>query len=313
MIKKNYIINPDIYLKPDFKISPFEKKDIKSNIKILSMNNIENKKKFKKFFSNQLKDNQNYIVTRNARNAIFKALVSLNLKITDEVAILTSTNNFYISSCVTKEIEKICSWSREITNKTKVIFVNHEFGMCYENLEELRKYNLPIIEDCAHSFNSNNSSLTKGTVGDFVIYSLPKYFPVQIGGILKYSLDYEMREEILEEEKEYLEMIIGNYLDDINLWAEKRRQNHNYLEAKLKKLGYESRFSLKKGFVPGVYLFKNSKNIDLNKLKEFLWKQGIECSVFYGENTFFIPVAHNLEEEDLDYFVEVIKYFEGVQ
>ncbi len=44
----------------------------------------------------------------------------------DVVTILTTSGNFYISSCVTAEIEKFCKWDREITDQTKVIFVNHK-------------------------------------------------------------------------------------------------------------------------------------------------------------------------------------------
>ena len=43
---------------------------------------------------------------------------------------------------------------------------------------------MPIIEDCAGSFFSKDKKDTIGKIGDFVIYSFPKMFPLQIGGLL---------------------------------------------------------------------------------------------------------------------------------
>lgn len=312
MLKKNFVLRPDCYLKPDYKISPFQTNDIKKNIEILkSKNREDNKINFNNYFEKLLANDEKYLLTLNAREAISKILKVLNLEKNDEVAILTSTNNLYISSCVTKEIEKVCLWSRIITSRTKVIFINHEFGLCFENLKELKKYNLPIIEDCAHSFVSNNSIGNKGTVGDFIIYSLPKFFPIQIGGILKYNKKYIINENLEVKEKEYIQIIIGNYLEKIKIWSKKRKKNYNYLSEKMNTIGYETRFEMKSNFVPGVYMFKNTKNINLDKLKIYLWNLGIECSVFYGENSFFLPVNHKLDKEDLDYFVLAIENFKS--
>ncbi|MGL5777565.1 DegT/DnrJ/EryC1/StrS family aminotransferase [Cetobacterium sp.] len=310
MLENNFILTPDYYLKPDYKISPFRTGDIRKNINILeSKNREESKENFEKYFKEMLFPNEKYVVTLNAREAIYKALKALSLEKDDEIAILTPTNNLYISSCVTKEIEKICSWSRIITSKTKAIFINHEFGLCFEKMKDLKKYNLPIIEDCAHSFDSNNSTEDKGKIGDFVIYSFPKYFPIQIGGILKYNQKYTIEESLEIQEKEYIQIVVGNYLEKVKVWSKKRKENYDYLSNKMKKIGYETRFELKLNFVPGVYMFKNSKNLDLNKLKIYLWSLGIECSVFYGEDTFFIPVNQKLKKEDLDYFIVAIENF----
>lgn len=315
MIKNNYIMKPDYYLKGDFKISPFNTNDIRANKLILEKSNgsrIE-QEKFDKYFKSLLTEAEDYIITQNARSAIKKILDILKLRDDDEVAILTTTGNKYISSCVTREIEKFCLWSREITDKTKAIFVNHEFGVCYENLEKLKEYGLPIIEDCAHSFFSNNSLKTKGIIGDFVIYSLPKYFPIQIGGVLKYKKKYFVKSDLDLESEKYIKNIVGYYIKNIEKWAKKRVKNYLFLEKKLGKIGIESRFKIKEGFIPGVYMFRNSKKINLNSLKEYLWNLGIECSVFYGEDSFFIPINHRLKKEELEYFVEAIKCFEGVK
>ena len=72
----------------------------------------------------------------------------------------------------------------------------------------------------------------------------------------------------------------------------------------------EERFELAAGAVPGVFMFKVKKNnTDLAKMKEYLYAHGVQSSVFYGEQSFFIPVHQNLQQEDLDYFIQVIHHF----
>lgn len=47
-----------------------------------------------------------------------------------------------------------------------------------------RKRNLSFIEDCAHCFYGSPGEHGVGTLGDFAIGSLPKFFPVREGGLL---------------------------------------------------------------------------------------------------------------------------------
>jgi len=302
MLENNFIINPYAHLMPSYRISPFITKDIITN-KNLSYSNSCND-----YFEQKFNDKK-FCYTVNGRQAINLALSSLNIKKDDCVTIFTTTNNFYISSCVTNEIEKFCKWSRKIEKNTKVIFVNHEFGFPYEDLMELKKYDLPIIEDCAQSFISNNAENSVGKVGDFVIYSLSKYFPLQMGGILSYNKNIKINNNINIHEQNYIEKVVSFYINDIDEWAKKRISNYKYIEEKINVIGLKSRFKLKDYTIPGVYMFKVLDNIDANLFKEFLYSQGIENSVFYKENAMFMPVHNRLNTGDLDYFVECIKYF----
>jgi len=45
----------------------------------------------------------------------------------------------------------------------------------------------------------------------------------------------------------------------------------------------------------------------LPSLKTMLWAHGIQSSIFYGENAFFIPSHQNLDENDILYFSEVLE------
>lgn len=253
-----------------------------------------------------------YLYTENGRQAINLALGAFNLQSNDIVTILTTTGNFYISGCVTAEIEKFCNWSRVISEQTKLIFVNHEFGYPFQNLQDLRAHKLPIVEDCASSFFSHDSNNTTGRVGDFVIYSFPKMFPIQIGGLLVSNRGDEMstHQVITDERIRYIKNVLSKYIVDRDKMINQRSQNFIFLKERFEALGFKARFSQDNKSVPGVFMFRKEKlNIDLTEMKKYFYMHGIQCSVFYGEESFFIPVHQALEEPDLLYFLEVIQSF----
>ncbi len=289
----------------DYKLTPFSKLDLIKNSNLVESNLIEIYFK-KKFIS------ENWVYTTNGRNALNIALEYYNLSKSDFVTILTTSNNFYISNCVTTEIEKFCKWNREITNNTKVILVNHEFGFPFEQLVELKKYGLPIIEDSAYSFFSDNMQNTVGKVGDFVIFSFPKIFPIQFGGLLviKEGIKIPNIPQLSNENLMYIKNVLSLYIQEKEQIINSRIRNYNILKSKIFVLGFKERFKLLPGIVPGVFMFSLEKvALDLAKLKIHFYNHGVECSVFYGENCFFIPCHQNLNNEDLEYFVQVLNSF----
>ncbi len=256
--------------------------------------------------------NKDFIYTINGRKAINIALSYYVLKKDDVVTILTTSGNFYISGCVTKEIEKFCRWSREIVDETRVILVNHEFGYPYKNLRTLKKYDLPIIEDCAHSFFSYDKNNDIGNVGEFVIYSFPKMFPLQIGGLLVSNISgrIETEDKLHSKELRHIKNVLSTQIGQKEEIILDRINNYKYLRNRFKLLGLSERFKLDEGIIPGVFMFKtDDKEIDLPKLKQYFYAHGVQCSVFYGENAFFIPVHQALCEQDMDYFSEVLISF----
>ena len=298
-----YIINPDQYLLPSYRISPFRTIDISINNKFPEEDTIDT-------YIAERFSNKPFSYVSDGKRAINEALAYYDLKRDDTVTILTTSNNFYISGCVTTEIEKFCNWSREMTPKTKVIFVNHEFGHPYENLVALKKYKLPIIEDCAHAFFSNDEKNTMGTVGDFVIYSFPKMFPIQIGGLLVSNIEAELKSDLDQVKKQYIKNVMSHYMSQKDDIIKKRIAVYNALKKELAAFGFTERFKLKKGIVPGVFMFRvPNKKIDLNVLKTYFQSHGIQCSVFYGDRAFFLPCHQHLEENDIKYFKAVIKSF----
>lgn len=300
-----FIINPDPYSLPSYRIGPFTTKDISTNCKINGRNIIE------QYFTERFK-RKDYIYTLNGREAINSALSHYNLLKDDVVTIHTTTENFYISGCVTREIEKFCKWSRKMEPNTKIIFVNHEFGYPYNDLLKLKAIGLPIIEDCAQSFFSKDEDNITGTIGDFAIYSFPKMFPLQIGGLLVSNIDCKLAESKLlgKDEKNYVKNVLSYYINNKDEIIEKRLSNYQFLSQEFMKIGFVERFKHTDGIVPGVFMFKNNNlQLELPSLKSYLYAHGIQCSVFYGEESFFLPVHQALNEYDLKYFIEVIKSF----
>lgn len=301
IVKSGFVINSSLSLTPTLRISPLSEADYEPVV-------VEDASNVCEYLNNRFK---HWRLTLKARDAITTALSYYNLKQDDVVTILTTSGNFYISGCVTKSIEKFCQWSREITEKTRVIFVNHEFGYPYQNLSELKKYGLPIIEDRAQTFISTDEKGEIGTVGDFVIYSLPKYFPVQMGGILTSqtidvnNLDYSLPKEA----EEYIVNRLSRNIPNINDWAERRLANYAYLKEQLAPLGITPYFQLQPGTVPGVFLFRWRDDIDYPQLKEYMQANGVESSVFYGKSAFFIPLNSAMKRYQLDYMITLLKHY----
>ena len=241
---------------------------------------------------------------KKARYAITAALEDLHLQKEDVVTILTTSGNFYVSGCVTKAIEAVCRWNREVSNETKAILVIHEFGYPYKGLSELKKYGLPIIEDCAYAFFSKDEI---GKVGDYVIYSLPKAFNMQMGGVM--ISRNQIDDCVSQEEKAYILSHLSAEWRDRDAIIHQRIEKHNYLAAALAPLGIQPFFDLAEGVVPGVFMFRWRDDIDYPALKEFMQRNEVESSVFYGKPAFFVPVHQNLTTNELDYMIKLLKYF----
>ncbi len=295
-IYNGIIIDPSEFLMPKIRVSPLDQTALICP-KILETENVL--PKIKNFHGKHI------TIGIKARQLIEFALSQCNLKADDTVTILTTSGNLYVSNCITKEVEKFCKWSRLLSDKTKAIIVNHEFGYAYPDVRSLLKYNVPIIEDCAQSFLTEANDI--GKYGDFVIYSLPKTFPMQIGAVLasKKPVDYS----IDKEKHDYIKTKLSQHANSVEEIRKKRLANYQYLKDSLQPIGIKPFFELKDGIIPGVFLCQWLECINYQKLKDFLTNNGIECSVFYGENAFFIPLHHNLTKSELDYMIQLIHYF----
>lgn len=291
------IVDPSEELSPTIRIAPFSNKFLYrslSSYKQLSECESFLKKRF-----------GTYYVFNKARSCIDACLRYYNVKEDDVVTILTTSGNYYVSSCITKTIEKYCKFSREIEPKTRILFVNHEFGYPITNWEEIISYGLPIIEDCAYTLLTEDTNI--GKYSDFVIYSLPKLYPMQMGAILQTKVVLE--EEMSSDDTEYVIEQLSHECHKTPQIIERRLNNYHYLENKLSGISIRPFFELRDGIVPGVFLFSWREDIDYQDLKIFMQRNGVECSVFYGENAFFIPLHQELTECELNYMCDLLHFY----
>lgn len=130
----------------------------------------------------------NFSFYDNAKNAIHRLLKFYEISREDEIYISSTSDSNYVSSCVTCTIFNYGKPSRIITDNTKMIYVINEFGFQNNRLLELRKIAndlaIPLVEDSAHSVNSHISRNALKSISDFVIFSMPKFLPVNHGGLL---------------------------------------------------------------------------------------------------------------------------------
>jgi DegT/DnrJ/EryC1/StrS aminotransferase family len=300
---KGIIVNAEEFRIPSYSISPFGTKFVSENAKILKLA-LNGKEELAQHYGD-------HCLCESGRDAIHLALKQYNLSQDDEIWIVTTSGKPYVSKCVTSTIEGFCRWSREYSENTKIIFLIHEFGYIYYNLAELKAYGLPIIEDLAYSALSISPQSLVGKSGDYSIISFPKIFPIQFGGALIIN-DKSHLDKIMSSSQdsvvEYLEVLVSHYLKNISFIKESRLKNVEYLGKLFNRIGFETRFRCGKWCVPGVYMFTGSYNY-FSDLKQFMQRNGIECSVFYGEKTFFIPCHQYLSDEDLDYLYKMVNYY----
>jgi len=72
-----------------------------------------------------------------------------------------------------------------INKRTKIVMLTHMFGYCGDLdkfLRIVKRYNLLVIEDCAHAFGSEYKNKKLGTFGDFSFFSFDYIKPINTMG-----------------------------------------------------------------------------------------------------------------------------------
>jgi len=297
----SYFVNPDPYYTPKISIGPF-------NLKTESQRAIE-------IDPNILKTlGTNLLFTSSGKQAIEIALETLKIHEQNTVGIITTSGNMYVSKCVTETVSKFCNWVMYDRNQNvDCLIVIHEFGVLLDidSMNDLRSLDIPIINDFAYSFLSLYISKRLDFLNEINITSFPKCFNINFGGLihlpnLKISADdRQIENKILDKLKDQL----NSSAIEENISARKR--NREFYKINLPKHGFEVIWNHEE-ICPGVCMISPTKSTDLQELKNFLQRNGIECSVFYGKEAFFIPVHSFLSRQELEYILFMIGAFENV-
>lgn len=259
-------------------------------------------------------DAEDVVIGQNCRESLRGVLDALGVKsIEDEVAVFTTSGKPYLSGCVSKAIDEAGAWTREaVSAKTKAILIVHEFGYPYQDISKFRAFGLPIIEDAAFSFNSRfiEGDLV-GTRGDYAVFSFSKFFDIQVGGA---SVRLSPTVPALPDESgadviKYVKGVVLDQYAKIERYSLGRTDLFEYYVKRFKRIGIVPYFENDTGVIPGVFLFSPPSSWDLFKLKEFLWSRGVQCTVFYGEHAFYLPLHHGMKEETVDYLHRLIEGF----
>lgn len=240
------------------------------------------------------------------RAALLACLKDIHLKRNDEVLILKTTPGSYISSCVTKTIEKVCRWSQRYSTKTRAVLVIHEFGFPCSSAQIMpfSKMGLPIIEDCAYAIGSRLNGAPIGKLGHYAIYSLTKYYPIPFGGILVSRRKIRNQKPgTTKTDEKLIKQTLASSQSLHKKWDNIRQSNWNYFNQHLKQLGFAPYFPTSKKIVPGAFVFGIPKAFAAAKHKKLLNKAGVESTVYYNQGGFYFPVHQFLSDYEKKYIL----------
>ena len=243
-------------------------------------------------------------VLRSGRSALRCALIASGLASHDSVIIITTTGGHYVSSCVTETIDEVCQWSRQLMDNTRAALVIHEFGFPCALPKEVAERGLTIIEDCAYALGTRIEGGDVGHFGDFAIYSLTKYLPLPIGGLLVSRGECPAisgKDLLTENAIDFVARCIANSRAKYALWNQRRRENWNYFGAQIEKHGFRTYFDLHRNVVPGVFVANLPPNVDGASIKARCVGAGIESTEYYGQGGFYFPVHQCLTNFERDY------------
>ncbi len=185
-------------------IPNIEKDDIKLYLKLLFNFSLYKKGNFEEKLKNWFIDYFRVEFVFNfitGRLALFEILKSLNLNNEDEIILQAFTCSVVPEAIIAAKLKPVYvdidktfnidvnNLKNKITKKTKVIIIQHTFGIPaeIEKIKEIaKKNNIIIIEDCAHNIGSKYKNKLLGTFSDIAFFSFgrSKAFSATNGGII---------------------------------------------------------------------------------------------------------------------------------
>ena len=239
------------------------------------------------------------------RQALKMALNRIGLQRDESVLIITTTGGPYISSCVTTAINEICRWTRDPEVGTKAVLLIHEFGFPCELPRFLSGLNLPVIEDCAYGIGSRIAGAAIGSIGDYAIYSLPKYYPVPFGGMLisKKEAANICEKPLPDDDKDFLTDMLMRSSGSQEEWNKIRRSNWEFFERQLRDHSVHPYFNLEDGVVPGTFIARAPFAVSGAQIKKNCVDAGIEATEYYGNDGFYFPIHQFLTDYERTYIL----------
>ncbi len=296
MTRNRMALPPDVssMIPPYIRISPFMHTDLDRACKDVD----------DKVAERQLEEHlgRPVAITFSGRHALALVLADAGLGSDDTVTILTTTGNSYVSGCVARTIGRLCHWSMRIEPSTRLIVVIHEWGIPYAKIDDLLESGIPVVEDCAYAFASTHNGKVVGCRGKYAIFSLPKFFPINYGGVV---CGVQPRVDMLPEHRRAVLNVVGSELPRIAAIREARIAAWRYLESRFAEIGCQPVLPLDPGTIPGVFMFQPYPGVVPEDIKHAYELHGIEASVFYPWHAVYVPCHQHLTPGAMDYIVAV--------
>jgi dTDP-4-amino-4,6-dideoxygalactose transaminase len=240
--------------------------------------------------------------THSGRAAMAALFEHLALRHEDEIYITTTFNYPNVSACVTSTVFNYCKPSRVLTRHTRAIFIIHEFGVPHPATPELKaraqSRGIPLIEDCAHGIDSSGSGGWRvGSMGDWVVVSLPKIMPTVHGGLLLGPpVQYQAGARPLQEMRQALATAAAWW----SAWpalAARRRAVFGDLSSRFGQLGLEPVFQVTEEITPWFFPVRLR---DPEEVIRRVREQGVDCGQWHGTDILVFPCHQYMGERQVE-------------
>lgn len=285
--------------RPVFRMGPYDNEAMTANFRLVAANRpapaID--------WAAHLGQAPSFLLTKSGREAIDLAIGDLGLDSDDEVLIETTSGSPYISRCVTDHISRCCRWSQRRSARTRAVFVIHEFGFPARLSSELIASGLPVIEDCAYAYGSQNEEGSVGRLGDYVIYSFSKAMPVPYGGLLKSRPRPAGSSGLSAAAARELPLLLAHYLPGLPAAYARRRAIFEEYRRRFSDEGWQPLFEPGPAVVPHAFVLSMPDQRQAEAIKPRLTAAGILSSVFYRGGGYYLPNHQSLSPAAVDYIV----------
>jgi hypothetical protein len=240
------------------------------------------------------------------RQALALVLEHLELQRWDEVYITTTFDYPNISSCVTSTVFNYCKPARVLSEHTRAVLVIHEFGVPHPDLMSLRELaddrEIPLVEDCAHTLDSWQEGALVGTVGDYVICSFPKVFPVAFGGALLGPLLPYLPSQLDRKRIASVHDSVPPHFPLLERYSECRRKVFRELAYRFNELDWAPLFDVSDFVSPWFFPVQTAR---WQECLEVAPQMGVECALWHGSNVVVFPCHQFLSNADISRIVAV--------
>lgn len=223
---------------------------------------------------------------------------------------------------------------RKLENSNvKAVLLIHYFGFPQKCVIEISNYckskGIMVIEDCAHTFNTQLNGINLGSIGDFAIFSIHKLLTTEDGGMLQINNEKYLSLFAAAEENINLSDLLQYAKTDLNMIAKRKVENY---KAYLQFLDHDSTLFdilypiLEEGVVPNNFpvIIKNYSRVQLYnelmnkgiptvvlyyKMIGELSKESFPISYQLADNILNLPVHQDTEIEDIIHIATMLNNY----